>query len=144
MIPDADSGADAVAIALGAAQAQNEPVARLRADVFPELGGRAQRGHHRIDAAVAIEIGERGAAMRLHQREARFGGDVLKYASRVGEHAVGFLVHRRLEHLDPVVHVRVGGEQVLPAVVVEIEQAELPSRCAARSADPGGILVWRR
>src|SRR5699024_4009254 len=47
--------------------------------------------------------------------------------ARVGEQAVGFLVHRGLESIDAVIYMGVGGEQVLPAVVVEIEEAESPA-----------------
>src|SRR5260370_41901152 len=120
LVSDADFGADAVAVAPRAAQANDQPVTRVGAYVFPKFRGRAQRRDHRIHAAVAVEIGEGGAAMGLHQGEAGFGRYILEYATRIGEHAVGFLVHGRFERLDTVIHVRVGGEEVLPAIVVEI------------------------
>ena len=88
LISDADAGADAVAIDFRARQAQDDPMAGAGLTFSPQLGGLAQRRDHRIDAAVAIEIGEGRAAMRLHERQAGFGRDILENAAGVGEDAV--------------------------------------------------------
>ena len=69
--------------------------------------------------------------------QAGFARDVAKLTvPGIGEDAVGLLVDGRFEHLHAIVDVRVGGEEVFPAIVVEIEQADVPNRCGAWSGGP--------
>ena len=51
-----------------------------------------------------------------------------EFAANIPKHAIGFFISVRLKGLDPVVHVRIRGEKILPAVVIEIDEAHSPSR----------------
>ena len=131
LIADGDAGADGVAVAAGADQFEGDPVARLRGGVLPQLGGRAQRRHRDVDAAVVIEIRRGGAVMRRSggaEVRARVRRPVAKLAAAgVEEEAVRLFVDRRLERLDAIVDVRVRGEQILQAVVVQIDEQRGPA-----------------
>ncbi len=73
--------------------------------------------------------------------EAGLGRGILERAvTQAAEDAVGLPVRIVLELLDLVVHVRVGGEDVLPPVVVEVEEA-VPPPAARRHqpAEPAGM-----
>ena len=60
--------------------------------------------------------------------QAGLGRNVAKLTvAEIGENAIGLLVDRRLEHLDAIVDVRVRSEEVFPAVVIEIEEADAPA-----------------
>ena len=62
---------------------QDEPVTGGSGLTFShKLGGLAERRDHGIDAAVAVEICKRRAAMRLHQGEAGLRGNVLEVRRR--------------------------------------------------------------
>ena len=51
-----------------------------------------------------------------------FFANILEFSvPQIGENAVCLLVRRGFEQIDLVVDVRIGGEEVLEAVVVEIE-----------------------
>src|SRR5215831_9988101 len=130
---DANARADSVAIGLHAGQLHTEPVL-WRTDVLPKLRGFAERRHYRVDPAVAIEVGEGRAAMGPDQRQARFVGNVLKYSTRVGEYRVLLAIHRRVRQLHAVIHMRIRAEQILPAVVVKIENAQPPTAVVDRNA----------
>src|SRR5260370_42217437 len=58
LVSDADFGADAVAVAPRAAEANDQPVTRAGAYAFPKFRWRAQRTDHRIHAAVSVEVGQ--------------------------------------------------------------------------------------
>ena len=138
---------DTVAIGLRADQPQIDPVLRLRADVLPQLGRSfAERRDDRIDASVAIEIGEgapRCAFTETSPASSETSGNVPPAFAKTRIRAL-FAVHGRLELLHPIVDMRVGGEQVLPAIVIEIEKPELPSRCASRLSAPTRERRWHR
>ena len=100
----------------------DEPAAIGSAVVFPQLRRRAEDQDHDVEAAVAVEVGHAAAAMGCNRaREAGGRRHVAKPAAAiVEEEAVGLLEVDRFEVADPVVDVRVGREDVLPAVVVDV------------------------
>jgi hypothetical protein len=71
-----DASANAVAVALGSAQGDVEPVAGLLAAVHPDFSALAESAYHYIDPAIAIQITESTAAMAAGRSrfEARFFG----------------------------------------------------------------------
>src|SRR5437867_6286553 len=90
-----------------------------------------------------VEVGEGASAMGSCDLEsfARLPGDIAESSvPEVGEDTVGLLVVDGDEEIDLVVHVRVGREKVLPAVVIEIEKAVAPAALRRRQrAEPAGV-----
>ncbi len=87
---DFDARANAVAIALGSAQSDIEPVAGLLAAVHPDLGVPADRGHHDVDASIAIQIAEGATAVAGREERRRSPASSVKrnpfsLASRIAE-----------------------------------------------------------
>ena len=72
-----DACADAISIALGAAQRNIQPVSCIRTAVHPYLRVRTERGGDHIDAPVAIKIAEGAAtvARRRHRGQTGFFGE---------------------------------------------------------------------
>ena len=71
---DADACAESVAIVLASLQIDGEPVVALAEGVAEKEGRGAEAGDDGVDAAVAVEISEGGAAMmRAAERLARVG-----------------------------------------------------------------------
>ena len=64
--------------------------------------------------------------MRLQSRKTGLRAHILKHARNVGEHAVSLPIDRRFEQFHAIIDMRVGREDILPAVVVEIEHAHTP------------------
>src|SRR5580658_2365025 len=116
------AGANAVAVALGSAQSDIEPVAGLLAAVHPDFGVLAESSYDHIDTAVAIQITEGAAAMagRRSRFEACFFGQSHPFSAgariaKDGIRLVDFLsIHR--SRLD----VATAHEQILPSVIIEI------------------------
>src|SRR5207247_753790 len=79
---------------------------------------------------VTIEIGNAASAMRCRgSREAGFGRGVAEVSMTVvDEKAVGLFPRDGFEIADAIVHMRVGGEDVLPAIVVDVCDDRAPAR----------------
>src|SRR5215472_12281839 len=70
-----DFRSNSVAIALRSLQRDFQPVVITGTIVDPDFRRSAQRGHHNIEFAVVVEIGNRGSAVSAGRllREASFG-----------------------------------------------------------------------
>ena len=124
MVSDTDARADAVAIAAGSAELEDQPGVVIWAGVLPKLRRLAHCADHDIDLAIVIEVRESRSAMDARALEilACLVRDVAKSAiAGIGENAVGEFVFSCLEGLDGVVDMGVRGEKVFPTVIVEIE-----------------------
>src|SRR5258708_16311457 len=96
------------------------------AGVLPYLGRLSQRRHHHVDFSIPVEIPKSGSAVRSWRLKT--GAGVLEcLITLIHEDTVRIFVMARLEQLNAIVDVRIRAEQVLPAIVVEIEQAVAPA-----------------
>ena len=102
---------------------------------------RAVRDEH-VRVAVVVDVAERRAAPRLDEVEyrTRLGRDVLETATRIAEQLLALAERKRgvlaAQRLHVLVDVAIHGEQIEPAVVVEIEPSGAKAREGqARSAD---------
>ena len=98
--------------------------------VLPQFGGRAERQHDDVETAVAVEIGDAASPMRRYGiGKTGCGGRVPESPMAVvDEEAVGLLPVDGFEVADPRVHMRVGREDVLPSIVVEVRDDRAPAR----------------
>src|SRR5262245_39600365 len=93
-----------------------------------------------------VEVGKGAAAVRTPRLKIIAGGRRKIGESaipQVDQQAVGLAVGLFVVEFDIVVDVRIGGEEILEAVVVEIVQADSPSAASDRgrsdSAGPGHV-----
>src|ERR1043166_1090230 len=106
---------------------------QVGANVLPKLRRLAERAHHDVDFPIAIEIGERAASGRAGENKAGIFRNVLKRSiTYVGEQAVGLLVVGGLKLVDQIVHVGIGGKQILPSIVIEVEKTVAPAAPSSR------------
>ena len=121
--------AKAIAVAARAAKSDRQPV-QFAAAVEKNLSMSAECGDHNVLPAVVVEIAERGSARR--------GGDGTAGISAL---EAAIVIHRqqgrleivqgRVDMLDVVEDMTLGDEQIFPAVVVEILEANAPARTSA-------------
>src|ERR1700722_912409 len=134
----ADLCADCHAIALGAHQVQQDPMVVVTRDVVKQLNWPAQHGDHHVHAAVVVEISESYASMSSLQLEvcSSGGADILEFpVPEVSENRIWLGVPPvRIDKIDVVDHIRTGDKQVLPAVVVKVEDPISPSGHSSGSA----------
>ena len=94
---------------------------------------------HRVDPPIVIQIAEGHAAMRRRalERRARARAHVLKFAvSQIAQYGVGLLRLAQGHLRDIIQHVPARRQQVLPTVVVEIENPVRPARHWPRNGRP--------
>src|SRR2546427_7138304 len=122
--------ADPVAIAARPFDAQGDPVIALGAHILPKLRRAAQRGYDRINLAVVVEVGEGGATVRARRLEVGTGGGghvLERPVAEAHENAVRLAVMVHGKPFDVVGDVRIRREHVLPAVVVQVDEAHAPA-----------------
>src|SRR5438094_78527 len=91
-------------------------------------------GHAHVDYSLVIKFRKGAAAVRTRKIKALFQRYVAERAvSKIHEETVGLFVVRGSKKINQVVDVGVGREQVLPLVIVEIEEAVAPA--AARRGE---------
>ena len=107
-----------------------------------QIGGGVDVVHDDVDVAIVVEIGECRAAAggRGRHRRTEPLRDVLEASvAEVAVHDLALLVARlRLDPLDLRIDVAIDDEEVEPAVVVEIDEADAPSEPAGVQPDAGG------
>ncbi len=142
-----DVRADAVAVAAPADQPELDPVAAVAALVQEDPGPVVERAHHDVHVAVVVEVpggqpaGHPGGLEDL----ARLRRDVPEAPLLVSGQERGLPVLQvRRGQLDGVEHVAPGQEEVLPPVVVVVEEADAPAGGEQADApDAGGVGVVR-
>jgi len=96
-----------------------------------EISQRAvQNCNHRIYASVIIYVSKGDSAMWRGQLEVGAGlaADVLEFAvSQIAQNRVGLFILAIAKLRNVIENVAAGDEQVLPSVVVEIEDSVSPS-----------------
>ena len=137
-----DQGADAVAGALCADQAESQPMVRGRRLIAPEVGGTVVGGDEQVGPAVVADVAPRTAATddRLGERPAAVPADLIERAVvLIVEQERGLaIVDSRLALLDLILNVAVHLEQVLVTVVVVVEEQK------AEAEDVGGCRSYLR
>src|SRR5262249_23344584 len=99
-------------------------------DIAPQFNRACEGGDYHIHFSIVIEIGEGAAAMRPRDLKtlARLTRSVGKCAiAKVDKHAVGLPVLMPPKKVDIVGHWGVGGEQVLPAVIIQVHESIAPA-----------------
>src|ERR1700686_567355 len=122
---DSHTGPITIAVAASSPQREDEPML-LTASIHEHLGRCAQpRGYH-IHPPIIIKITERRAPSGYRNVAARIGP--LKVPMFVDRKQWRLEVMQgRIKHLHVVDHMRLRNEDVLPAIVFEILQADPPS-----------------
>src|SRR5207302_3080649 len=120
--------ADSVTVASGTNQLQDEPAVRAGTDVLPKFRRLAKRADDHVDFSIVVKIRKSAAAVRACKIKARFQRNVAeRTVSKIREKTVGLFVVGGPKKINQVVDVRISREQVLPAVIVEIEEAIAPA-----------------
>src|SRR5262252_4915840 len=136
LIAEPDLGADSIAVASRPDELQDEPVVRVGADVLPKLCRLTESAHDHIDFSVVVKIGKGASPVCARKIKASFDRYIAERSvPEIGEETVGLLVVRGSKKIDQVVHIGICGEQVLPAIIVEIEETVAPA--AARGGERG-------
>src|SRR5260370_4026891 len=145
LVSDANAGAGPVPIAACSHRLQDYPVVSIRADVLPDFRRFAQAGYDDVDPAVAIQVREGAAPVCPDSVLAGRGGLIGKRAvSQIPEYAIRLFVYGRFELLHHIVHVRICGEQILPTVIIEIEETNSPSAVPdSQRSKPAGMSRLR-
>ena len=121
---DAHRGTDAVAIALHAHRVNGQPAAASRA--IAENAGRAIVGrHHNVHGAVVVEITKGGSSAGHGVPERRH---VDEFTRAIPQQQWCFeIANAGLCQLDVVHHVPLRDKDILPTVVVKVEEIGAPS-----------------
>src|SRR2546423_1645685 len=131
LVTDRYHGPDAVAVAHGTCQLQDQPGVRPRADILPDFRTVSERRCDHVDSPVLVEVGKRASAMCAHSLQKFSPGSlrcILKSSvPHIPEDAVVLLVFGRLEGFHPIVHMGVCREYVFESVVVEIDKPNAPA-----------------
>src|SRR4051812_42811801 len=112
----------------GADGPDDEPVVGRGRLVVPQLSGLAEDENHDIETAIAVEIGDTTAAVGGNRgsHSGPRGGIPESTLSFIGKDGVGLLPTRWIGFAGAIVGLGVRGEDVLPAVVVEIRHRGTP------------------
>src|SRR4051794_20444892 len=113
----------------GADGPDDEPVIGSGRLVVPQLSGFAEDENHDIETAVPVQVGDTTAAVGGNggSHSGRRGGIPESTLSFVGKDAVRLLPSRWIGFAGAIVGLGVRGEDVLPAVVVEIRHRGAPA-----------------
>src|SRR5579875_202503 len=136
-----DASTDTVTIALRALESNIEPVAGRSGAVHPDLGRARERCRDDIDAAVAIEISEREAAVAggRADAEAGFVGERDPFAVPAGIVENGVRLIDILAGLRERSDMASADEDVFPPVVIQIVETRAEAGHAqSKSAEAGG------
>ena len=134
---ESNLGANRIAVALRAAQVENDPVIAIAAVIAQKMGGTVEIGDHDIDVAIVIEIAERGAPCSPGLCK-----NVTSRPRNIRELVAGVLQQQRrferaqvrLRHFDVVHHMAVGEKNFLGRVIVVIERVSSPAGVGARGS----------
>jgi hypothetical protein len=119
------AGAEAIAIAAGAAKGDGEPMQRA-AVIEEDLRMSAESGYDDILPAIVIEITEGRPSGGGWSRTSRLSA--LKTTIAIHRHERRFEIMKRgIDLLHVIQHVTLSDEQVFPTIVVEILQADTPA-----------------
>ena len=136
-------GANRVAVALMSYKMQRQPVVRARRPVVEHVCLPVIGGDHSIELAIVIDIADGhspGRPGRLKQRSGS-GGDVHKSVTGVSCQQHGFAVAQLwISQLHRVENVALRYQQILPAIVVIIEEAHAPAGMQQRHASEAGTV----
>ena len=127
-----DPRALAIAGARDAHQPQGDPVpARIRGVIVEHARPAVQHAQHDIDIPVVVEVSESRAAAGQRPREdlPRGRGNVLESPVRASrEQRRLAIAQARVLGLDRVEHMALRGEDVFPAVEIQVGEADAPAR----------------
>ena len=94
---------------------------------MPEFRVRTENEHDKILTAITVKICDATTAMRRHcARQAGVGADILKTAVPIVQPEAVRLIPSA-GFVDPIVGVRIGGENILPSIVVDVDERRAPS-----------------
>ena len=127
-----DARAKCVAMAVCCLELQLDPIrGQLRRIAIQHFRLTVEHGHHDIDVTIVVEIAERRAAPRqvLLEYAATRRRDIRELAVDVADEQRWLNVANRWVHFFNVVeYVTLRHEQILPAVVIEIQEPRTPAR----------------
>ena len=126
-----DRRADAVAIALCAPQIEHDPVIAVQRVIHQDARLLAQRSHNQIQESIVVQIDKCGSALIADESEIRahLRRDILQGLSiEIPE------TSRRAASMSygQIIDISIGRVDVLPAVVVVVDEANAPAAQVAR------------